>query len=334
MAGAGWSGPLMTRGTLLMDALEGLPGAVAPPYDSVWAWPADGVPKASNNHYSSAWSIEGALAALALRDTIPRGAPDRFGTARDVLLGAYFPREFQEGSLGVGLHGAEQFAPDNHSGQILVGPTLSRIAAVLSSESRLHEQSGRLLRTTAQALLCVASPDLQVWSAGMRPIPLKAKGPNGERLYKPPFSGVAGEWLRELLGEPHGRALNPELAKTDVQRAKVAANWVSPQYLAVRGLGWLLQGNDPDALSWGPMDLQPVPCALKLKMTVWRSRTGHLSVIDKSPARPGAKPITGVCDWLWVPYPASAKTVVCGFDWQTEPPTPPHGAQMLIFPGR
>jgi len=327
----------MTRGTLFMDALEYLPGAMPPPYDPAWAWPADGVRKASNNHYSSAWSIEGARAALALPNT---GAPfvspfdvlERFDGARNVLLNAYFPREFQEGPLGVGLWGAEQFAPDNHGGQILVGPTLSRIAAVISGESRLLEQSGRLLRTTAQALLCVASPDLQVWSAGMRPIPIKAKGPNGERLYKPPFSGVATEWLRELLGAPHGKALHSGGALTEIQRARVAANWVSPQYLAVRGLRWL-RANDPERAlfdDWPPM----APCPLKLKMTVWRARAGHLSVIDRPAVRPGGKPLTGVCDWLLVPYPASEKTVQRGFDFQTTPPTPPRGSKMLIFPGR
>lgn len=330
----GWEKTLLPRGVALLDVLEDLPGAVPPPYNPNLAWGPLGAKQGSPNHEAESWSIEAARAAVAFRgDTTVGGQRvEQWAAARDVLLGAYFPRELAEGPNGVGLWASEQFCPDSHGGQHLVGPTLSRIAAVLSGDQELLEQSGRLLRTTAQALLCVASPDLQVWAAGMRPIPMTAKGPNGERLYRPPFSGVASEWLRELLGAPHGKALHSGGALTDRQRAKVEANWRSPQYLAVRGLRWL-RINDPDD---GAFDrtLTLAPCALKLKMTVWRAKAGHLSVIDKPVSRPGGKPIAGVCDWLLVPYPASEKTVQCGFDFQTPAPTPPHNAKMLIFPGR
>lgn len=341
MAGGGWEKTLLPRGAAVMDVLEALPGAELPPFNANLAWGPEGAKKASPNHETEAWCIEAARAAIAFARSGADLDLRDFERARDVLLTAFFPREFQEGPLGVGLWASEQFCPDNHGGQHLVS-TMARIAAVISEDPELLTVSARLMRTTAQALLSVAAPDLSVWAPGMRPVPKKVKGPNGERLYNLPVSGVATEWLRELLSVPHGPALDSRVHDI-VKAARVRKNWTHPQYLAVRALRWLRWRGDlatwVPAAKLGDPFLWAAPCFLKLKMTVWRSRGGHLAIIDQPRSRPGAKPITGVCDWVWCPYPTEGRTeltklVQCGFDWQTLPPLPPKGSQMVVFPGR
>jgi hypothetical protein len=288
---SGWEKVLLPRGAALMDVLEGKPGAVLPPYDLALAWGSRGARASSHNHEAEAWTFEAVRAVLSTsgEDRI------RWNNAREVLVRTFFPREL------TALWGDEEMCPDPHGGQELIGPTFALIAAVVAQDTELLAMAKRLFRLNAKALLCVATPLLEVWSAGFR-----ASGP--------PRSSVATEWLRELFNRPHGKALQGS------RRVPAEQKWQDHQYLAVRGLRWLRkQQHDVGAVTASP-------CSLRHPMTVYRWEKGHLSVIPKP-----VKPIHGVCDWCQVDYQSGI--VEHGLDWSAEPPAPPHGAAEIRFPG-
>jgi hypothetical protein len=280
----------------MVDHLEN--GTPLPEYSPAFAWGVDGAKQASPNHMAEAWGSELLRSALALRDKQP-GEAERFKRARQVLLDAYFPREFGEGPDGVGLWATETMCPDAHGGQHLSGLMLCHLGAVVSKDSELLSLTNRLVRQSCAALLCFATPDLEVWSCGCR-------------APREPASSAATAWLREMLGEPQGGDL--------VKNPKAI---LDPFYLATRiarhlGSGMLKK-----------QDIQAEPCTLKYPVTVHRFKEGHISIMTAPPSK---RPPSPVCDWCQVIYGKAGRAAVTfGTDWKEAPPNVPEGAQVIRF---
>lgn len=294
----GWEKTLLPRAAEVVDHLQ--KGTPLPAYDQKLAWGVDGAKQASPNHMAEAWGCELLRSALAVRDKQPDEAA-RFATAKQVVLDAYFPREFGEGGKGVGLWASETLCPDAHGGQHLTGLMLTRLASVISQDSELDTLSDRLVRQTGAALLCFATPDLEVWSCGCR-----APGKPG--------ATAATAWLREMLGAPQGG---------DVARNPKAI--LDTFYLATRiarhmGAGILKK-----------LGVEAAPCILKYPVTVYRSKEGHLSIITA----PSKRPPSPVCDWCQVIYAKTGRAAVTfGTDWETPSPEIPAEAQAIRFPSK
>lgn len=300
--GAGWSGPLLERAQGILDNLE---DPHSPPvlYNAKFAWGPEGAAQSSPNHEANAWTGE------AVRATI-HGTPEQKDRAISVLLDAYFPRELGPGGKAIGLWAGEQLCPDNHTHQHLAGTAMARVAAVKSGHPDLLARSAELLRTTSAAFQALATPAPSYFmcSAGMRC----------------PETGPIWWWgtafLRQLMGQP-----------TDVK------NWQDRAAVAVRALRWL-QGTDEqtgkrrDDLG-GADKVGPAGCKLKFETLVYRGNDRHLVVLPK-PKNGAPK---GVCDWVMVPwglnsYKATMDAATFGLDWQTPPPEPPAGAELIKFP--
>lgn len=265
-----WSHVLIPRGAQLMDAIEGVKGS-APAYSAALAFPASGVKQASPNHYAEAWGIEAARAAYARRMATTSLGIDQavadFQAAKRVILDAYVPRELGPGPLHVGLWASEQGCPSSHDGQHLNGVSFARLAAWLSKDPELLAATEEILLANVRALLCVATPGLDVWQAGMR-----APGK--------PVSACASAWLKMACG-----ITGPHLADLRDQF-----------YLQTRVLYYLRRQKDPLLAKTAKMtDADAAPCTLKHRMLVYDCPGGHVSVIP-DPV-PGAK---DVCSWVRV----------------------------------
>lgn len=306
--GAGYSGPLLSRGQRLNDDLEvtdngkakGLP---ALPFDPKWAWGPEGAPKSSPNHEAMDWNIECARAALW-------GTAEQFERAKDVLVSTYYPQELAQGPKGIGLWTSETLCPGNHDHQHLCGTSFARVAAVVSKDRELLELSGELCRRTARLFLSLSTPDLQVWSVGLR----------SQHM---PMHRVSTGWLRMVTGIA--------VPLPDLKRKP--ALWGDQMYASLRALRWLLKRGDDLG---GAADEKPGPVPLKFAVTVYRAKDRHLAVMERDPALEGRP---DVCDWIEVPYIAkpdskkTAKQAMYGLNFEKPAPEPPKGAVIIHHPG-
>jgi len=310
--GSGWSGNIGRRGAAVLDWIEGLGPPVG--YEPGFDIGVNDLAQTSDNHEAGLWGIEAMRAAQALLVWgLDRGARERWRTALDALLNKHLARELDNAGLG----GGECLTPDSHTHQHLWGVMAARAAAVISGDKQALERTGELVLRWARMLRAVSTPypGLFVGSAGFR------------SPHTPVFF-AASAWLRQLAGLPGPM---PEFAKNPDR------NWSDPFSLHVRILRWL-QGRGRDSFIHslaGEDAVQPGGCKMKYEMVVYRSeRRGHLVVIP--PVKNSPRPVKQVCDWALVPHDAKSLRQLTqgsrfGFDWQTPPPDPPPGAQIIRF---
>lgn len=293
--GAGWSRVVLGYQANVLDALEGLrsPAGV---YQPGLAWGPQGAPKSSRNHEANAHT---ATALATLLD--PTCTKAQRAEAIAVLVVAYFERELHE------LWGDETMCPDNHSHQWLSATGVSRIVAVKSREPELLDLSARLMRNTVSQLLCAATPDLQVWSACMRPIP-----------GKPPLASSSTAWLRYVIDGDHGL---PSLKRKGERGAKA---WRDGGMVYLRALRWLWQ-HDRDLMS-ELVRVEAAPVRTRYRLTYYRGSNQLLSEMHDAP--PGA------CSWCWVPLGLSDEGTLEAVRWDGDGegrPGDPAGALVVEY---
>lgn len=335
--GKGYSGPLLElchsivrdyearRDAKASDAPRPQPKTKWP--DGVFDWGPKGGKSSSENHETMAWCGGAALAAL-MRDS----EPTRWQQRRQVLIDAYYKREFE-----VGLWGREQCVPDNHSHQHLPG-TLARLAAVESRDSELLRLSAKWMDALSIVLAAFSTPDGQFWPVGLR-----APEPN------PPTSFHATAYNRLLHGwDPP----LPQFTGKNGQR-----NWDDSSVAGLRALRFLQSINDDATTKWkfnraglnlfsadwtlpafDAIAKNAPQVTLKFPVVVYRGRDRFLAVlIPGGPSNKAGLPATEVCDWVEVPYldnPSLKRTgaqVRCGYNWSTKPPAPPKDAMVVRF---
>lgn len=311
--GRGWSKIVLGRQTMVLDQLEGLRGRVE--FAPDLAWDEKGAAQSSHNHEGNAWTAE------ALRALI-NGNKEQLDRALDVLVRAYFGRELSE------LWGPEQFAPAAHDHQELAATSLSRVVAVMARQmmhpdaSELLKLSSQLLCKTVSAMKAVATPDLQVWSAGMRPMQVEGSNPP---KYLPPRASMSTAWLRMVLTKDSGLPSLRGKRATQVLR--------DPGMVCLRALKWLLDhGDDLGGAAAAPIG----GCTLRVPMVVYRGDGAHLAVLEQTPAAPSR----AVCHWCLVPYlgkrsdERTGEAIRFGTDWRDSAPEPPRGSYTIRFQGR
>lgn len=316
--GAGWSGPILERGSKVLDSYEGLGPPV--PYEAKWAWGEDGANQASDNHEAGAWNTETARAA-ANREEL------HLQRATAVVLSAYYPRELARGPRAVGLFGRETMCPDNHTHQHLNGTGLGRVAAVESGRPDLLEASEEHTRVTIGAGLAVATPYPQLFacSAGTRS--------PGER---PAYWNLAA-FLRQAMGLPGPM---PEFERNP-------GNWRAGMANGVRALRLLQQraasgaaGGDQFLASLAQSrgrGIKPAGCPVKWPFTVYRRDGVKTLVVMDRPAGDLPAHAEEFCDWAEFPHDARdfrqfQAAIRCGHGWLVRPPDPPRGAVEIRFP--
>lgn len=304
----GWEKHLLPVGVGCMDAIEH--GSALPDFNPALAWSEKGVSTGSKNHEALSWGFELLRAALArLRDPSDPVEQQRWLAASAVVLNAYLPRELcaPGDHRAIGLWGDEPFCSGAHGGFHLAGCAAVRLAATLidkakvrvPGDSDLLKGSESLLTRNTAALLCVATPALDVWSAGAAAAGL-------------PRNPVATDWLRQVKGKEHRGAL-----------AK-AAGWADQMYLAARILRHLQSVSDPATLALA--QIEAAPCPLKRGLSVYRWDNSYLSILDSKGGR-----IRGpVCDWLLVTNGGAVEYSINGQN--PIPPRVPATARHLRFP--
>lgn len=312
--GAGYSGPLLQRGqdvlddyersTSLIDGKAHIAHAPDPAvrFEQGWAWGPAGVNQSSRNHEANAWTVECARAALG-------GTPEQFAAARKVLLDAYYPRE-----LGA-FESTEMLVPDAHTHQYTSAYGMERVAAWMSKDPELLERS--------LEHLCIASV---IFTALASPAPNFFMGSPGMRSPGKPSWYAGTAWLRLLKGNP---VPMPEFSPQHGE-----GPWKDRTALGLRALRYLMSVKDPglDEVQQATLQTWLPKAKMKYQLTVYRGRDRHLAVIDQ----PKGKAPQNVCDWVLVPwldtYQATAAQMQFGLNWQTPPPAPPPGAQVIHFP--